>query len=119
LRKLWEKLFGKRGGSSTPTSLAGSWHVVEIAEPHPFGQYTMHLLPDGKLEWTAVVPTTDAGEFRVSGSGSWFVEGGELHYTSGDGRGALQWSHEDGNLVLDGLPATKVGPGVRCVLERR
>ncbi|MCA9618990.1 MAG: hypothetical protein KC731_08210 [Myxococcales bacterium] len=92
---------------------------MDISAPHPFGQYTLHLMPDGALEWLAVVPTADTGQLQVSGSGSWSVDGAELHYTSGDARGSVEWSLEDGALVLDRLPATKVGPGVRCVLERR
>jgi hypothetical protein len=112
-------LFGQRTGASDTFAIAGAWQVIDIAAPHPFGQYTIDLRADGGLEWAARVPTTDGAEFEVTGSGSWRSEGDKLHYTSGESRGALRWSHEDEHLVLDGLPATKVGPGVRCVLERR
>lgn len=118
LGKLAGRLFGRQRGGSNASSAAGAWHVIDIAAAHPFGAYTMDLRVDGTLEWAAVVPTTDAGEYEVSGSGTWRTTGDKLHYTSGESRGTLSWSHEAGNLVLDGLPGTKVGPGVRCVLER-
>lgn len=119
LRWLRERLLGLSNDDSNVPSIAGAWQVTDIEAPHPFGRYIMDLRAEGALEWSALVPTTGDGEFEVSGSGTWRIDGDNLHYTSGGSGGTLRWSHDDGTLVLDGLPATKIGPGVRCVLERR
>lgn len=105
-------------GDSESVSLSGAWRVVDISVPHPFGEYVLDLNPDGSLKWSSVVPTTDAGEFNVEGSGTWHASGGELHYTSGSSAGKVVFRLEGPALVLDGLPATKIGPGVRCVFVR-
>jgi len=112
-----KNLFG-RGGDSGGSMVAGTWHVTFISVPHPFGRYVLDLRANGALEWLAVVPTTDVGEYQVKGSGTWRTDGEMLHYTSGADSGTVQYSLSDGELILDGLPATKVGPGVRCVFQR-
>jgi len=91
--------------------------VVDISSPHPFGSYTLELREDGTLAWQANVPTTDGGEFDMSGSGTWHADGTTLHCTSGDGAGTCPYSIEGGNLVLAGLPATKLSRETRCVLS--
>lgn len=106
-----QRLFGSR------SPLTGTWRVIDISVPHRFARYVMELRDDGSLEWAATVPTTDAGDLELAGNGTWRTHRDVLHYTSGEARGSVRYSLEDGNLVLDGLPATKVGPGVRCVLE--
>lgn len=112
---LKNRLFSDSNGTA---SLSGVWHVIDISVAHPFGKYVLHLRPDGSLEWASVVPTTDAGEFTVEGSGTWRTSGRELHYTSGNIAGKVLFQLEGATLVLDGLPATKIGPGVRCVFVR-
>ena len=87
--------------------------------PHPFGQYLIDLRADGSVEWLAVCPVKEGGgEVKVGGSGTWRASGDRLHYTSGDSGSTVQYFREGDKLVLDGLPGTKVGPGVRCVFVR-
>jgi hypothetical protein len=78
----------------------------------------LDLRVDGSLEWSSVLPTRDAGEVEVKGSGSWRISGDQLHYTSGNNGGMVRFQREGEALVLDGLPATKIGPGVRCIFVR-
>jgi hypothetical protein len=112
------KLFGRHGDSDA-SLLAGIWKVTFISVSHPFGQYGLELRANGAFKWVAVVPVTEGGEFRVEGSGTWRTEGDALHYKStGGGAGMLHYSTDEGDLILDHLPGTKVGPGVRCVLQR-
>lgn len=109
-----------RGGSAAPAGpgIVGTWQVTEIPLTHPFSQYVLELRSDGALAWFAVLPTFDAGEVRVEGSGTWRASDAELHYTSGENQGTLRYERAAEQLVLDGLPATKIGPGVRCVFAR-
>jgi hypothetical protein len=113
---LKRRLLGESKASSQ--ALSGVWRVIDISVPHPFGKYILHLRPDGSLEWSSVVSTTDAGELNVEGSGTWRASGRELHYTSGSSAGKVLFTLEGSALVLDGLPATKIGPGARCVFVR-
>lgn len=113
----FKNLFGRPSDPGT-SLVMGAWQVTHISVPHPFGRYVMVLRANGAFEWVAIVPTTDAGEYQVKGSGTWRTEGNTLHYTSGASAGTVQYSLNEGALILDGLPATKLGPGVRCVLER-
>jgi hypothetical protein len=100
-------------------SIAGHWRVVDISVPHPFGRYNLVLAVDGVLQWTATLPTRDAGEIEMSGSGTWSTAGDTLHYTSGEHAGTLRWTLDDErSLVLDGLPAANLAGGARCVLEK-
>jgi hypothetical protein len=118
LSRLVARLFAGRRGDSPATFLVGKWEVVNISIPHPFGRYSLDLGADGSLAWTALVPTTDAGEYEVDGSGTWRADGDQLHYTSGESAGVLRYSAGGNELILDGLPATKVGPGARCVFRK-
>jgi hypothetical protein len=118
LKRVRDLALCRRNGSSNDSSIAGSWHVTDISAPHPFGQYSIDLRENGTLEWAALVWTKDVGELEVTGSGTWRTEGETLHYTSGDSEGSVRYSLDAEVLTLDGLPATKVGPGVRCVLNR-
>ena len=118
LTRLADRLFGRHRGARGGSPIAGAWRVADISVPHPFGRYTMELRADGSLEWSAVVPTNDAGELQVTGSGTWRTSGERLHYTSGEHAGTLQYSLEGDDLILDGLPASKIGPGARCVLKK-
>jgi len=114
---LTDRLFGRRRGSSAP-SVTGVWQMTYISVPHPFARYIIDLRADGHLEWVSVV-ATDAGEIQVGGDGTWRTVGDKLHYTSGESGGTNQYSLEDsGDLIIDGLPATIVGPGARCVFKR-
>lgn len=113
---LRNRLFGTRDPSEL--TISGVWQVTYISVPHPFAQYILELRADGSLHWSSLLPTTDMGEFNVSGDGTWLASGTELHYKSGEFRGQVRFSREGEDLVLDGLPATTVGPGVRCVLVK-
>lgn len=114
----WSRLrLAVGGGRNAVGSVAGTWRVVDISKPHPFASYVLELRKDGTLAWQAVVPTTDAGTIDVSGSGSWHTDGSTLHYVSGEHAGTCTYSMEGENLVLAGLPATKLGSDVRCVLS--
>jgi hypothetical protein len=117
LKSLTERLFG-RSVDSSGSLVAGVWHVTDISVPHPFARYVLELRADGALEWAAVVPTTDAGEHQIVGHGTWHTEADTLHYTSGASGGTVRYALDEEDLILDGLPATKIGPGVRCVLKR-
>ena len=113
------RLKGVFAGSRDRGPLVGTWKVVEISVPHPFGHYALELGADGSQCWTAIVPTSDGGEYRVQGSGTWHTTKSTFEYTSGAASGTLRYALEDEQtLVLDGLPATQVGPGVRCVLKK-
>jgi hypothetical protein len=105
-------------GGSDGASISGVWRVTDISVQHPFRRYVLDLRADGSLEWSSVVPTRDAGEVEVKGSGTWRTSGDKLHYTSGNNGGTVLFQREGSALVLDGLPATKVGPGVRCIFVR-
>ena len=108
------------GGDSAPaeSGISGVWRVTHISVPHPFSQYVLDLRSDESLAWFAVLPTNEGGEVKVEGSGTWRASGDELHYTSGDYEGKVRYLREDRDLVLDALPATRIGPGARCVLVR-
>ena len=111
----WSRLWrGGRGAGESGAAIAGTWSVVDISGPHPFGSYTLELREDGTLAWQANVPTKEGGEFDVSGSGTWHADGTTLHYTSGEGAGTCPYSIEGGNLVLAGLPATKLSRETRA-----
>jgi hypothetical protein len=105
------------GPDAAGAAIAGTWRVVDISSPHPFGSYTLELREDGTLDWQANVPTTDGGAFDVSGSGTWHADGTTLHYVSGEHAGKCAYSVEAGNLILAGLPATKLSSETRCVLS--
>jgi hypothetical protein len=107
-----------QGPSKAGGKVAGTWRVVEISNPHPFGAYVIELREDGSLAWKAHVPTRDGGDFDIDGSGTWHADGGTLHYVSGEHAGTCSYSLENGKLVLGGLPATKLDRGTRCVLVR-
>jgi hypothetical protein len=106
------------GSSKAGEAIAGTWRVVDISDPHPFGAYVIELREDGSLAWKAHLPTRDAGDFDISGEGTWHSDGVTLHYVSGKHAGTCSYSLEDGKLVLGGLPATKLDKGTRCVLVR-
>jgi hypothetical protein len=105
-------------GRSDDASISGVWRVTDISVPHPFGRYVLDLRADGSLEWSSVLPTRDAGEIEVKGGGTRRTSGDQLHYTSGNNAGKVQFQREGQALVLDGLPVTKIGPGVRCIFVR-
>jgi hypothetical protein len=113
LRRLWS---GPK--PAWPEALVGSWTVTDISEPHPLESYLLRLHADGALEWQAVVPVKQGGFFDVAGEGHWQVTANVMEYSSGEGGGSCQFSVVEDELHLDHLPATKVGPGVRCVLRR-
>jgi hypothetical protein len=110
--------FGRRPAEASASSLVGTWDVIDISVPHPFGRYTMELRQDGSFHWTALTPTTGGGELELSGTGTWRTDGDTLHCTSGASGGTVRYALIDADLVLDRLPATKLGPGLRCVLRR-
>jgi hypothetical protein len=113
-----KKLLGRGDGASTEFGICGVWRVTDISVPHPFGQYVLDLRPNGSLAWFAILPTNDVGELKLEGSGTWRASADEVHYTSGESEGRVRYAREGRDLVLDGLPATKIGPGVRCVLVK-
>jgi hypothetical protein len=116
----WWSRIGRavRGAGGSGAAIAGTWRVVDISGPHPFGSYSLELREDGTLAWQANVPTTDGGDVDVSGSGTWHVDGTTLHYTSGESAGTCPYTVEGGDLVLGGLPATKLSREIRCALSK-
>lgn len=117
-RRLLKSLFARRKLTEHPTALVGEWMVVDISVSHPFVWYVIHLRPDGSFEWTAQVALKDSAHLDASGAGRWRASDDLLQYSSGDHEGSCRYSLEHEELMLDRLPATKIGPGVRCVLRR-
>ena len=116
---VFDRLLKRLGSRREPRHpIAGRWAVEDISGPHPFASFLLDLRPDGALAWQANVPTTDSGDFDVTGSGTWRADGTTLHYVSGESAGTCPYQLEDGKLVLGGLPATQLDRSLRCVLAR-